>query len=807
MYPSEDTNLKEEDNYPFDSPTWSVEISFPISQISKKEMIAQQVEAIAATRGGTIGMSSEPSPGFEGGEFGYEVVFEEGDVNTYGFITRIQKEMADFHPTINFDEENITYPSTEENFKKGRKRYAFNLDEASNIEINDGNVVDDEELAATSDTPEERQRTRDIVRRSIEGPSYNTRFEGLEEDDDFGNESITTMINDNNNKTMVKVFYTIVDGEPEPINIIDAETGKPFVNNIEELDAEDFDMIIDALYDNIDVEEAFDGIGPDVNIEPTINPEENDFENDLPEVDVVAEKSLQTFVTGPNGENIPVQVQYTEIQDSMVEGYYTMPSINRERYTEIPGLEGPFQTRAGKVIYYDPKEGQYYDRDTDMYIPHDEAISMLGEDTIDDIKLTKDDEPEAQLTQFAAKLPKSFTAMNGRTYVIMSIINLFTGDDIISQVNDVELNRIQSAVNDLESADFGEDIPVEDIPVNDIEPVAYDYMNNIGGDFSFESILEHITKIFPKNSIYGVKGLKTQLKEAIISLKSKCKIIEDNNSVRLISSHPDVVDTMEYPYEVYYGNRLVADIYASEEGDLEIHFLKRYGSKIIKINDLKDVDVAVQAWAKENGIMEDEVIFKKKLSEKSDWPDIRREDAENIVRDYLKYEDGTKSGDDMINDIITMIEDRGLYINFEDAEEMVYDAFPQSFPMDYIPEDNGVEAIADLVTQVSQDPNIKRQLDQQLRNKENDLKKLQKQKQQNQQNQNQSGQNQQNGMEDDDVGTQDQSGQNQQKSNQGFTKPSGFSGSNILDKTVQNISKSLKTGNLKDLKTGGLNLK
>ena len=61
----------------------------------------------------------------------------------------------------------------------------------------------------------------------------------------------------------------------------------------------------------------------------------------------------------------------------MDEGYYKMPDIDRERYTEMPGLEGPFQTKSGKVVYYDPKEGAYYDRDTDMYMTYDEFKACL----------------------------------------------------------------------------------------------------------------------------------------------------------------------------------------------------------------------------------------------------------------------------------------------------------------------------------------------------------------------------------------------------------------------------------------------
>jgi hypothetical protein len=50
----------------------------------------------------------------------------------------------------------------------------------------------------------------------------------------------------------------------------------------------------------------------------------------------------------------------------------SMPPIDRERYTDIKGLEGPFMLRSGKVVYYDPKEGKYYDRDRDMYMSDEE---------------------------------------------------------------------------------------------------------------------------------------------------------------------------------------------------------------------------------------------------------------------------------------------------------------------------------------------------------------------------------------------------------------------------------------------------
>jgi len=54
------------------------------------------------------------------------------------------------------------------------------------------------------------------------------------------------------------------------------------------------------------------------------------------------------------------------------EGYKVLPAINKEKYQARSGLEGPFSTLSGKVVYYDPKEGSYYDPDTDMYMSYDE---------------------------------------------------------------------------------------------------------------------------------------------------------------------------------------------------------------------------------------------------------------------------------------------------------------------------------------------------------------------------------------------------------------------------------------------------
>jgi len=57
--------------------------------------------------------------------------------------------------------------------------------------------------------------------------------------------------------------------------------------------------------------------------------------------------------------------------NQLTEGHKIMPPMD-PKYVERKGLEGPFTTLSGKVVYYDPKEGSYYDPDTDMYMSYDE---------------------------------------------------------------------------------------------------------------------------------------------------------------------------------------------------------------------------------------------------------------------------------------------------------------------------------------------------------------------------------------------------------------------------------------------------
>jgi hypothetical protein len=53
--------------------------------------------------------------------------------------------------------------------------------------------------------------------------------------------------------------------------------------------------------------------------------------------------------------------------------------INWTKYKKRAGLEGPFMTKAGQVVYFDKIKGQYYNPDNDMYLSYNDW-KKLSED-------------------------------------------------------------------------------------------------------------------------------------------------------------------------------------------------------------------------------------------------------------------------------------------------------------------------------------------------------------------------------------------------------------------------------------------
>lgn len=94
------------------------------------------------------------------------------------------------------------------------------------------------------------------------------------------------------------------------------------------------------------------------------------------------EKELEEYLDGYTPESI-----FSE--ETADEGWSQSRPVDTERYQERPGLEGPFMTKSGKTVYYDPTEGKYYDPDSDFYIDYDDYRAMTDEsaDTVDEAYL------------------------------------------------------------------------------------------------------------------------------------------------------------------------------------------------------------------------------------------------------------------------------------------------------------------------------------------------------------------------------------------------------------------------------------
>jgi hypothetical protein len=105
------------------------------------------------------------------------------------------------------------------------------------------------------------------------------------------------------------------------------------------------------------------------------------------------------------GEN---RAHYDRIRQKNV-----VPSIDRKRYTDLSGegLEGPFRLKSGKVVYYDPKAGRYYDRDSDMYLSHEDYFAHEHGDIKEGTGVTDFNPPSQGGTrqQLLAKLSKART--------------------------------------------------------------------------------------------------------------------------------------------------------------------------------------------------------------------------------------------------------------------------------------------------------------------------------------------------------------------------------------------------------------
>lgn len=56
-------------------------------------------------------------------------------------------------------------------------------------------------------------------------------------------------------------------------------------------------------------------------------------------------------------------------------GYRVLGQVDT-RWRPRKGLEGPFHFINGRTLYYDPRQGQYWDPTTDFYVDNNEVAEL-----------------------------------------------------------------------------------------------------------------------------------------------------------------------------------------------------------------------------------------------------------------------------------------------------------------------------------------------------------------------------------------------------------------------------------------------
>ena len=113
--------------------------------------------------------------------------------------------------------------------------------------------------------------------------------------------------------------------------------------------------------------------------------------------DVVNDMPDEMFAEGESRHNTPdffdsdeekemmKKMSNKEFYDYVTRGKHTTANLRDEPSMggggPIDGMEGPFQYKSGAVLYYDPKEGKYYDRSRDQYLDNEEAAKLTMENT------------------------------------------------------------------------------------------------------------------------------------------------------------------------------------------------------------------------------------------------------------------------------------------------------------------------------------------------------------------------------------------------------------------------------------------
>ena len=178
----------------------------------------------------------------------------------------------------------------------------------------------------------------------------------------------------------------------------------------------------------------------------------------------------------PDDERVSKMAKRAMKTREFVEDYEVLPKMDRDKYQERDGLEGPIMTRSGKVVYYDNNEGKYYDPDTDMYLSYD------------DYKMLDKKANEAELPPHLSKMfGKDGSQVETRT-------------DVMKQMRDIVDNKSAMEVT------FGDGKQMVDMYTASVLVQIYDKVNDKNKEAIVQRVgtIEKFMKLMPK--LFGMMG-------------------------------------------------------------------------------------------------------------------------------------------------------------------------------------------------------------------------------------------------------------------------------------------------------------
>lgn len=132
------------------------------------------------------------------------------------------------------------------------------------------------------------------------------------------------------------------------------------------------------------------------------------------------------------------------------EGFQVVPKLDADEYPnrESQGLEGPFRLKSGLVVYYDAREGKYYNPKTDIYLTHEEYQQLTESGEEDGSGVT-----DAKITQLVTRYHR---ARNPRTSGIMVAADIKREQDDVFDALTALVGGPQNAVRYLLSSPLRE---------------------------------------------------------------------------------------------------------------------------------------------------------------------------------------------------------------------------------------------------------------------------------------------------------------------------------------------------------------